>query len=712
MIIWYAGYLDVSNTHNPIVLRGVDSAGNLIREVRVNNIDPTVFSNTTDRDQILFGSGTDYRFVNGFNSKGEARILANRETSPENYGDSLGVYKFAVSKNGRIYCAMTKTNAVKLKPGVTPEQLLAFTGTNSLGWSANYYQDYIETGNSETYHEPYVDFFRVYREGGDRVNFPTVHARPVRAVAIDDDYLYIAGEPIPHAIDGVYLRKLTLDGTEVWTADLDATTAFPAYYSEGSLGSVPSYTTTNHNFNILLLGTDVYISGYRITVISNSAYPLTKYTEGFVRKYNSAGALQWEFLLSQGKEISNIVTDGTNLFVAFFHAIQYEIGATAYYFNAEHTPVNIVVLNQSGAIVDTHATPFTTIVYNQGTPQEITGFSPDNYPIKRISYNNGKIYAVIPAYYTGDKPVFILDSSTFAEQTPIPSEATYLAAADPYDSYCKLIFDSSNNQYFASKGRVDSQSPYIFNTFDSAGNRLWLTKSIGSTWTVRNVYLVTDPSIQSLRIPLNIRAPTTVGDRYTIIPALRLAINVATPFARREYVGQPLPSVYKAILKGPSSTIEIEPLLISIRMDQINKSVSVISGLPSLDVLTEIEALIDVGDLIVYGGVAFFDGSEQLEELARVKFQKITSYFGSSSASITVGGVEQLGNVNIIDRAVKGISYRSLQNGLRRVRCELDLYLTIGSIADLGGGESMVVGEMTITVTPENAAMEILEAAS
>jgi hypothetical protein len=50
-----------------------------------------------------------------------------------------------------------------------------------------------------------------------------------------------------------------------------------------------------------------------------------------------------------------------------------------------------------------------------------------------------------------------------------------------------------------------------------------------------------------------------------------------------------------------------------------------------------------------------------------------------------------------------------LSDGLRRVRCEVDTYLRPGDVADLGAGEIMFAGEITITVTASTEAMEVTE---
>jgi len=43
------------------------------------------------------------------------------------------------------------------------------------------------------------------------------------------------------------------------------------------------------------------------------------------------------------------------------------------------------------------------------------------------------------------------------------------------------------------------------------------------------------------------------------------------------------------------------------------------------------------------------------------------------------------------------------------VRCAVDTFLRPGDTADLGAGETMTVAELTYSVTPTSASMEIAE---
>lgn len=82
---------------------------------------------------------------------------------------------------------------------------------------------------------------------------------------------------------------------------------------------------------------------------------------------------------------------------------------------------------------------------------------------------------------------------------------------------------------------------------------------------------------------------------------------------------------------------------------------------------------------------------------------------GSQSASATIDGVATAVAENPKTRLMRGIIYRNARNGLRRVRCAVDTYLSPGDTADLGAGETLVVSEISYQVSPDQAVMEIAE---
>ncbi len=60
-------------------------------------------------------------------------------------------------------------------------------------------------------------------------------------------------------------------------------------------------------------------------------------------------------------------------------------------------------------------------------------------------------------------------------------------------------------------------------------------------------------------------------------------------------------------------------------------------------------------------------------------------------------------------RQLRGISYRAGEgDGRQRVRCAVDTFLRVGEIADVGGGETLVVRELVYWIDPQQAMMEVV----
>ena len=82
---------------------------------------------------------------------------------------------------------------------------------------------------------------------------------------------------------------------------------------------------------------------------------------------------------------------------------------------------------------------------------------------------------------------------------------------------------------------------------------------------------------------------------------------------------------------------------------------------------------------------------------------------GSASASATLSARDSAEVENPKTRIMRAISYRNSASGKRRVRCAIDTYLRPGDTADLGGAETMIVADITYSVSTTQAVMEIAE---
>lgn len=80
---------------------------------------------------------------------------------------------------------------------------------------------------------------------------------------------------------------------------------------------------------------------------------------------------------------------------------------------------------------------------------------------------------------------------------------------------------------------------------------------------------------------------------------------------------------------------------------------------------------------------------------------------GASSFSLTLTARSEALPDGGMVQALTGISYRAVSGGLRRVRCAVDLDIEPGDTCDLGGGETLVVAELTARADAASAVMEL-----
>ena len=128
----------------------------------------------------------------------------------------------------------------------------------------------------------------------------------------------------------------------------------------------------------------------------------------------------------------------------------------------------------------------------------------------------------------------------------------------------------------------------------------------------------------------------------------------------------------------------------------------------------QVQQVIDrvAGNLIIKRGIRFANGVEQLDEMliAPLSTNPYRLDTGGRSSSMTLEARSDAEIENPKTRTVVGITYRNTTNGRRRIRCSVDTYLLPGDTANLGGDETMIVGEITYSISTTQASMEIAEA--
>lgn len=689
------------STHNRFCLFGLDAAANTIRGVRVSSQIPAAYFDTlspTEKDAFLHGTGFDWRFCDGVRSDGNPRLVWSRYDAIENNEQPIRV--FCAAPNGRLYCAMRPVNMSYVlvpKEGVTQAQLQP-------AWDAyrdeNYenYDAYIALLETD-YRGFYTEFFRVYREGGDQVeDFPAVHDRPISAVYVDDTALYIAGDPND---DDVFLRKLDLDGTLIWEAEYDSIAAPDYYVPPGPFGGESYYNVTEWQFHLLVSSSDdVYVSGMNTIRSIFTAYS-TQYSQClFFRKYNSSGVFQWERRLvmvtyeqtpvQSPATLTNIVSDGTYYYLAHGHCYQYvdEADNVSWIDPVNEGPASVTVWDADGDLIDFVATPYTI-----GALDILTA---THQAINRLALRDGMLFLSMPVYYSGDPPVYIYDTATLSLQTLNLTESQYSQGRSWFE------FDSAGYQYFAA---IVNDNWYAF---DDAGSQIW-TDPINLTSYIYtyDLQIVENTLLPALALPVSLGRPDWQGDRYTAVLGLAFGLSLAVPRLIRDYAGALRPAIYRLFLDG-SPPLELPVISASIRRNTAECSLSVVTAPPSLATLDAIEAR-DGNDLILYRGVRLDADTEQLDVLLQTPMTGIRSDQGGRSLRVSLEGKASEAAAEGQLRTVQGVSYRSMNEGRRRVRCTVDTYLRPGDIADMGGDELLTVAEIVISVTADLAFMEIVE---
>lgn len=505
------------------------------------------------------------------------------------------------------------------------------------------------------------------------------HGAPLGGIAIDDDLnVYTYGHAVNDSFEqfdgeisgdrtGYYTtRKYNSSGILQWSAD-------HGYRSEtGALGGL----LLSQYYPI------VYKNGYIYTG-SSQAYSTSIYK---LKKIDASdGSLIWEALNSIDDHVYAIaVDDSDNVFVVGSLGT-YPIGQNAYLLKK---------FDSDGVLLASATMPSGLNGYAVGF--DIVIDSSDNL-----------IIATFP---------ITLDNTNYYNIRRYDSDCVYIDSpfADNH-TIVELGIDDDDYVYLACDKPAGSVNPTTFLKIDSDfSSILWeyrLVYAGTSSYEGGLCIAVKDVEIPPLPVPLEFGVPTIIGDLYTAIPGLPLSVSLAVPALYREYIGRSLPNIYRAYLTGGTGTVEFIISSITIRRNVDGIYVDVIIPNASETAINQIESRTS-GNIVIYKGIKFADESEQIDELISVPFSNFRYDGGSSSASITLSGSGEPETDHVSNRTLSGISYRNSTNGVRRIRCAVDTYLRVGDTANLGGGESIVVAEIVINISPDSAIMEVLEASA
>jgi hypothetical protein len=176
-------------------------------------------------------------------------------------------------------------------------------------------------------------------------------------------------------------------------------------------------------------------------------------------------------------------------------------------------------------------------------------------------------------------------------------------------------------------------------------------------------------------------------------------------------------TIYKCVLTGVNDGVDDLVLPMSSLQARIRDGDPTYLSCVIPDSLTYEDDILDrpSGEIVIYKGYRFPDGTEQYEELTRVEYESIQIDRGSRSDSATLTGHKTVTSSAAKEWPAAGISYYGLQaDGKRRIRCDLDMFLKVGDtcIYGTGGGDYFVVGQITcwVAAKPPAVFMEVQEA--
>lgn len=441
------------------------------------------------------------------------------------------------------------------------------------------------------------------------------------------------------------------------------------------------------------------------------------------RKYDSSGTLLWSKKSrtiddTTGKSVRRIAVDSSGYLYVSVRSQYSEL--SKYHPDGTHQWTQ-VIKSQSGisggqfVVIDSSDNIFvagdSSVGYYQDELYDVF------YPVYNFTYYDESTYSGgnhqsynITKWDTDGNFIYGFDAvSTTCWDIKIVNSYIYVLSSN--SGFLKL--DSSLTQY-SFTGPSFNIPPYpSFSWFDI--NPDDETVYTANYYNPLGVKFTDQTTMPALPIPIYLGKPTWYGDRYTSIPALPIYLALAAPKVIREYAGAfPLATVYRLYLTGGTGTVELPMASFTCRRGYGVLSITAIC--PGLSD-TQIQQVIDrtAGTLIIKRGIRLRDGTEQLDEILAAPMDETTPYrwdAGSSRASASLNAKDTAEIANPKTRTVRGVSYRNLSDGRRRARCAVDTYLQPGDTADLGGEETMIVAEITYSVSPTREVMEIAEASS
>ncbi len=610
---------------DPVVIRGYDTAGNLLTAIR--------FGEGQGSPDSILGDAVGHLYVGVKNHPTEyfRKYRRNGDRIPFPNLHGARIRAIALDASGNIYVGGDEAGPEKYI-------LRKYTAEGALVWSA--------TASAVEFID-YTEYFPTTTVYPDRVY--------AMALASNGDVVTVGGK-----IDGGGLvrRYNGATGALLWTArpggipDSLAIAADGTIYTAGE-GSRGYWLATDYfmPYGVLFArGTYAY-SPADFVFIDPAPYNKRYYS---LFKWSSAG----EFVAAVdpwGDINYNLNSTSLNLVGSTLHVISDDISTTAYYSEAtfaNYKTYDLSLTELTAAVLSLNnryeIDPETTYQVKVNDKLVLAANGVRYFPGNRVTATAG--YAVsIPGGY-GTMTITaaalyhfrVLDSDGV---TPLwlNKNASGVVGVDRYGN-------TWEEQTYP--GTATSYPPGYYTAWDQAFTELYATLAggpdLGTTgtsyandvdfWDCHLVHITELSQHPALALPLGLGLPEVIGDRYAIAPPLALSIAVRLPTTIRDFLGTiPAQTIYRLFLTG-TPDLELPMASLSCRRTTGGIHLAVVCPAATPDRMAAIAAR-STGALVVRRGVRFADRTEQLEDFLTVPLQTIAVDTGSQSASFTLSGI-------------------------------------------------------------------------
>jgi len=583
------------------------------------------------------------------------------------YGyDEAGHILFTISSGTMVGYNVEPASQFFLPYAVTldPSGRVYATGRT---WRRNYFVDGVITSTPEQ------TGLRIYTAVGDFakeiVQADNTALWSSVAIAPDGDIL-ITGTP---DVNGDTTHRYSPDGTLQWSVDNGNTSSPFGYYVDPDtlVQWIPS-SQGNYSHLYGLVKTDS--AGNALVTWTTNTYPL-----GHVTKYDPDGDLLWTF--STYGYIGGLEIDSSdNVYIG-------TAGTTDAAYPDE--TLHILKLNSSGVLV-------------AATPSLFT----DGYAVRETLQI---VDSELHVFNLNGNLGYIRYDLDLVELENIESGvgATERKTAGALDSGGRFY-------YLHQQQSGISPSSDLMMGYATPSNATDAWTAIPNNATIPGMVSLNlaarDVEIPPLRLPFKLAKPTTQGDLYTVAAALPIRLGIQAP----RWILEPssygsISTRYRAVVTGsPALVLSISSF--QFRWETGSRSLTVVVPAVSDATVSAIQARPNESLILQSGFVMGAAGYVQYVDFFSVPIDSVRVDGGSRSSSLSISGAVVHVASNPQTRLARGISYRNLQAGLRRIRCDMDLYLQPGDTLDFGG-ETMIVGEISGYASATQAQMEIVESA-